>query len=173
MEMKNIRFVLNGKTYALSVKPWKSLLEMIREDLGLTGAKEGCGQGECGACTVIMGGKPVNSCLVPAVEADNMEIITVEGLAEGENLHPLQESFIEVGGMQCGFCTSGMIMSGKALLDRNPNPGQDEIREAIAGNFCRCTGYVKIIESINAAAERISKASHSDSPVSSDEQERG
>lgn len=153
MKMKEIEFVINGKPYELSIPPWKTLLEMIREDLILTGTKEGCGQGECGSCTVIMGGKTVNSCLVPAVEADNQEIITIEGLADGENLHPIQNAFVEQAGMQCGFCTPGMIISAKSLLDRNPNPSLEEIREGIAGNFCRCTGYTKIVESISAAAE--------------------
>lgn len=153
MKMKEIEFVINGKPYELSIPPWKTLLEMIREDLILTGTKEGCGQGECGSCTVIMGGKTVNSCLVPAVEADNQEIITIEGLADGENLHPIQDAFVEQAGMQCGFCTPGMIISAKSLLDRNPNPSLEEIREGIAGNFCRCTGYTKIVESISAAAE--------------------
>jgi carbon-monoxide dehydrogenase small subunit len=153
MEKKAIKVFVNGKAHELSVPPWRTLLEMIREDLKLTGMKEGCGQGECGSCTVIMGGKTVNSCLVLAVEADGQEITTIEGLAEGDKLHPVQEAFVEQAGMQCGFCTPGMIMSAKALLDRNPNPSEAEIREGIAGNFCRCTGYTKIIESISAAAK--------------------
>lgn len=153
MNEKEIRFTLNGKPYTLSVKPWRTLLELIREDLSFTGTKEGCGQGECGSCTVIMGGKTVNSCLVPALEADNQEIITIEGLVDGDTLHPIQDAFVEQAGMQCGFCTPGMIMSAKALLDKNPSPSEEEIREGIAGNFCRCTGYTKIIESISAAAE--------------------
>ena len=152
MEMKEIKFVLNGPAYELKVSPWRTLLEMIREDLQLTGTKEGCGQGECGSCTVIMGGKTVNSCLVLAVEADGQEITTIEGLADGEALHPIQESFVSHAGMQCGFCTPGMIMSAKALLDKNASPSEKEIREGISGNFCRCTGYTKIIESISAAA---------------------
>ncbi|MCK4782182.1 MAG: (2Fe-2S)-binding protein [Desulfobacteraceae bacterium] len=151
--MKDIKFVLNGKSYELKIQPWRTLLEVIREDLKLTGPKEGCGQGECGSCTVIMGGKAVNSCLVPAVEADGQEIITIEGLADGENLHPIQDAFVEHAGMQCGFCTPGMIMSAKYLLDRNPDSSLEEIKEGIAGNFCRCTGYTKIVESISAAAE--------------------
>jgi len=155
MEMKEIKFILNNKHYELSVKPWQTLLEVIREDLKLTGTKEGCGEGECGSCTVIMGGKTVNSCLVPAAEADNQNIMTIEGLANGENLDPIQEAFINHSGMQCGFCTPGMIMSAKALLDENPDPSEEEIREGIAGNFCRCTGYTKIIESIRAASELI------------------
>jgi carbon-monoxide dehydrogenase small subunit len=153
MKMKEISFTLNGKPYTLSVKPWKTLLELIREDLSFTGTKEGCGHGECGSCTVIMGGKTVNSCLVPALEADDQEIITIEGLFDGDTLHPIQEAFVQQAGMQCGFCTPGMIMSAKALLDKKPNPSEEEIREGIAGNFCRCTGYTKIIESISAAAE--------------------
>jgi carbon-monoxide dehydrogenase small subunit len=152
MENKEIKFVLNGNSYELEVSPWRTLLEMIREDLQLTGTKEGCGQGECGSCTVIMGGKTVNSCLVLAVEADGQEITTIEGLARGEALHPIQEAFVSHAGMQCGFCTPGMIMSAKALLDKNGSPSEKEIREGISGNFCRCTGYTKIIESIGAAA---------------------
>jgi len=152
MQMKEIKFKLNGKSFALKVKAWRTLLEMIREDLRLTGTKEGCGHGECGSCMVIMGGKTVNSCLVPAVEADGQEITTIEGLSDGETLHPIQKEFIENAGLQCGFCTPGMIMSAKTLLERNPNPSEAEIREGIAGNFCRCTGYTKIIESIRAAA---------------------
>ena len=155
MEMKQIECVVNGQTYTLVIKPWRTLLEVIREDLSLTGTKEGCGQGECGSCTVIMGGKPVNSCLVPAVEAEGQEIITIEGLSQGDTLHPIQAAFVENSGMQCGFCTPGMIMSAKALLDRNPDPSEQEIREGIAGNFCRCTGYTKIIESISAAAKEM------------------
>jgi len=153
MEEKGIQVVVNGKTYELMVQPWKTLLEVIREDLKLTGAKEGCGQGECGACTVMMGGKTVNSCLVLAVEADGQEITTIEGLSEDSKLHPIQEAFVEHAGMQCGFCTPGMIMSAKELLDRNPDPSEREIREGIAGNVCRCTGYTKIVESIGAAAK--------------------
>lgn len=151
--MKKIKFTLNGKRYSRSVQPSRTLLEMIREDLGLTGTKEACSDGECGACTVIMGGKAINSCLVLAVEADNQEITTIEGLADGEGLHPIQKAFIDNSGFQCGFCTPGMIMSAKALLDKNPSPNEEEIQEGIAGNFCRCTGYTKIIESISAAAE--------------------
>jgi carbon-monoxide dehydrogenase small subunit len=155
MQSKTIKFVINGQSVELRVKPWRTLLEMIREDLNLTGTKEGCGHGECGSCTVILGGKTVNSCLVPAVEADGQEIVTIEGLSEGDRLHPIQEAFIEHAGMQCGFCTPGMIISAKALLDKNPDPNEEEIREALAGNFCRCTGYTKIIESISVAAKAL------------------
>jgi carbon-monoxide dehydrogenase small subunit len=152
MEKKRIRFTINNQAQELSVDPWRTLLEVIREDLQLTGTKEGCGEGECGSCTVIMEGKTVNSCLIPALEADNKDIVTIEGLADGDDLHPIQEAFVEKSGMQCGFCTPGMIMSAKALLDSNPSPSKEEIREGIAGNFCRCTGYTKILESISAAA---------------------
>lgn len=153
--MKQISLTVNGKSYELLVKPWTTLLDVIRDDLGLIGTKEGCGLGECGACTVIMDGKTVNSCLILALEAYGKEIITVEGLAQGDKLHPIQEAFVEYGGLQCGFCTPGMIISAKALLDENPNPTDDEIRRGIAGNFCRCTGYTKIIESVKVAAKDI------------------
>ena len=157
MKFKEITFTINGQSQTLTIQPWRTLLEVIREDLQLTGTKEGCGQGECGSCTVIMGGKTINSCLVPAVEADGQEIITIEGLSNGDVLHPIQEAFMEHSGMQCGFCTPGMIMSAKGLLDRNPKPSEEEIREGIAGNFCRCTGYTKIVESIDAAAKVMNK----------------
>jgi len=152
--MKQITVTVNGKRYELSVKPWATLLEVIRDDLGLTGTKEGCGLGECGACTVIMDGNTVNSCLVLAPEADGKEITTIEALAQGDKLHQIQEAFMEHGGLQCGFCTPGIIVSTKALLDDNPNPTDEEIRRGIAGNFCRCTGYTKIFESIKAAAQK-------------------
>ena len=152
--MKQISLTVNGKSYELRVKPWTTLLDVIRDDLGLIGTKEGCGLGECGACTVIMDGKTVNSCLILALEAYGKEIITVEGLAQGDKLHPIQEAFVEYGGLQCGFCTPGMIISAKALLDENPNPTDEEIRRGIAGNFCRCTGYTKIFESIKAAVQK-------------------
>ncbi len=153
--MKQIRLIVNGKSYELSVAPWRTLLEVIREDLDITGTKEGCGLGECGACTVIMEGRTVNSCLVLAAEADGKQITTIEGLAEGGQLHPVQQAFVDHGGLQCGFCTPGMIMSATALLDENPTPSEDEIRRGIAGNLCRCTGYTKIFESIKAAAENM------------------
>ncbi|UCG63386.1 MAG: (2Fe-2S)-binding protein [Deltaproteobacteria bacterium] len=152
--MKQIKITVNSKTHELHVKPWATLLEVIRDELGLTGTKEGCGLGECGACTVIMDGRTVNSCLVLAPEADGKEIITIEALAQGDKLHPIQEAFLERGGLQCGFCTPGIIMSTKALLDENPNPTDEEIRRGIAGNFCRCTGYTKIFESVKSGAQR-------------------
>ncbi len=153
--MKQVGLTVNGTLYELGVQPWETLLEVIRDRLGLTGTKEGCGLGECGACTVIMEGETVNSCLVLAAEADGKQITTIEGLADGDKLHPIQEAFIENGGLQCGFCTPGMIMSAKALLDENPNPSEAEIRRGIAGNLCRCTGYTKIIESITSAAKKM------------------
>jgi len=153
--MKQIKVTVNGILYELSVQPWETLLDVIREHLGLTGTKEGCGLGECGACTIIMDGKTVNSCLVLAVEADNRVITTIEGLANGDELHPIQEAFVKCGGLQCGFCTPGMIMSTKALLEEKPNPSEEEVRKGIAGNFCRCTGYTKIIESVKVAAKNM------------------
>ncbi len=152
--MKDIRITVNGKLYELSVRPHATLLEVIREDLGLTGTKEGCGVGECGACTVIMNGKTVNACLVLAPEADGKEITTIEGLAEGDKLDPVQEAFFEIGGLQCGFCTPGMIMSTKALLAEKPEPTDHEIRKGLEGNFCRCTGYTKIFDSVKEASRR-------------------
>ncbi len=153
--MKQISLIVNGESYELAIPPWRTLLEVIREDLDITGTKEGCGLGECGACTVIMDGRTVNSCLVLAAEADGKQITTIEGLAEGDKLHPVQQAFVEQGGLQCGFCTPGMIMSATALLDENPNPSDEEIRKGIAGNLCRCTGYTKIFESIRAAARNM------------------
>jgi carbon-monoxide dehydrogenase small subunit len=151
--MRQITLIVNGKSYALSIQPWRTLLEVIREDLKLTGTKEGCGLGECGACTVLLDGRTVNSCLVLATEADGKQITTIEGLADGDKLHSIQQAFVDHGGLQCGFCTPGMIMSAKALLEETPSPTEEEIRRGIAGNFCRCTGYTKIIESIAAAAK--------------------
>lgn len=145
-----IRFIVNREVVELEVPANKTLLKMLREDLNLTGAKEGCGAGECGACTVLMDGKPVNSCLVLAPEVNGHEILTVEGLARGTELDPLQEAFIEKGALQCGYCTPGMILSAKALLMENPNPTETEIREWISGNLCRCTGYEKIVEAVLA-----------------------
>lgn len=153
--MKEINLTVNNRPYRLNVPPHRTLLEIIREDLGLTGTKEGCGLGECGACTVLMDGQAINSCLVLAAEADGKEITTVEGLADGDRLHPIQQAFVDHGGLQCGFCTPGMILSAKALLDKNPTPTEEEIKQGIAGNLCRCTGYTKIIESIRAAAENM------------------
>jgi carbon-monoxide dehydrogenase small subunit len=153
--MKSLRLKVNGTSYAIRVKAQATLLDVIREELGLTGAKEGCGVGECGACTVIMGDKAVNACIVLAVEAQGKEITTIEGLADGDKLHPIQEAFVEAGGMQCGFCTPGIIVSTKVLLEKNKAPSDDEIRRGLSGNFCRCTGYTKIFESVRAAAQKM------------------
>lgn len=150
--MERIQLKVNGKDYELEVKPSATLLETLREDLGLTGTKEGCGVGECGACTVILDGEAVNACLVLTTEINGKSVQTIEGLADGGKLHPIQLAFVEVGGMQCGFCTPGMVLSAKVLLDRNPCPTDEEIRKGLEGNFCRCTGYTKIIESVKAAA---------------------
>ncbi len=150
-----IELKVNGEPVEAAVDPNKTLLQFLREDLGLTGAKHGCGLGDCGACTVILDGKPVNSCLVLAVQAKGREVLTIEGLAENGKLHPIQESFVEKGAIQCGYCTPGMILSAKALLDENSKPDEKEIRTAISGNLCRCTGYQKIVEAIKDAAEKV------------------
>lgn len=149
---KAIALTLNGERRELEVEGYRSLLDTLRNEAGLTGTKKGCDVGDCGACTVILDGKPVCSCLVLAVEADGCEVQTIEGLAAGR-LHALQESFIAHGGAQCGFCTPGILMMAKTLLDENPKPTEEEIRFALAGNICRCTGYIKIIEAIRAVAD--------------------
>jgi aerobic-type carbon monoxide dehydrogenase small subunit (CoxS/CutS family) len=143
---------VNGEDLPVSFAPYKTLLEVLREDLNLTGTKHGCELGECGACAVLVDGEPLLSCLELAVECEGREIQTVEGLARGTELHPLQAAFADVGGSQCGYCTSGMLMTAKALLDKDPAPSRDKIKEAIAGNLCRCTGYQQIWESIEEAA---------------------
>jgi carbon-monoxide dehydrogenase small subunit len=145
-----IQTIINGETYKIAVEPHRTLLDVLRNDLLLTGTKRGCDVGDCGACTVIMDGKAVNSCLVLAIEANGSEILTIEGLADlSENrVHPLQESFLRHGATQCGFCTPGMVMAAKSLLDENPHPTEEEARFAIAGNICRCTGFAKIVEAI-------------------------
>ncbi len=152
----SITLNVNGDTYNLAVDPWRTLNEVLREDLNLTGTKFGCGSGDCGACTVMLDGRAVSSCLTLAVEADGKEILTVEGLApSGEKLHPIQEAFIEKGAIQCGFCTPGMEIAALDLLRRNPGPKEDQIREALAGNLCRCTGYAKIVEAVQDAADKM------------------
>jgi carbon-monoxide dehydrogenase small subunit len=148
-----LTLTVNDIAYRIYVEPNSTLLDVLRDKLGLTGTKKSCNEGECGACTVLMDGKPAASCLVLAVDAQNKKITTIEGLADGEKLHPLQESFVKHGGIQCGFCTPGMIMSAKALLDENPDPTPLEVRRGISGNLCRCTGYQQIIDSILAAAK--------------------
>jgi carbon-monoxide dehydrogenase small subunit len=147
-----IHLDINDENYEVIVRPRESLLDVLRNKLGLTGTKIGCNEGDCGACTVIMEGRTVNACLVLAVEAEGQKIVTIEGLAQGPQLHPLQESFIRYGGFQCGYCTPGMLLSAKALLDENPDPSEEEIRKGVSGNLCRCTGYAKIVESIKEAA---------------------
>ncbi len=149
---KHINLKVNGQSYALQVDAKELLLDVIRERIGLTGTKEGCGTGECGACTVLIDGEPVNSCLYLAVRAEGKDILTIEGLGELSNLHPLQQAFIDNGSVQCGFCAPGMLLSAHALLMRNANPSEREIREGIAGNICRCSGYVKIVAAIKQAA---------------------
>ena len=152
---REISFVFNGSSMKMMVEDHWTLLHLIREVLGHTGTKEGCGSGECGACTVIVDGEAVNSCLYLAAEIDGKKLLTIEGLAAKDGtLHPIQRAFVENGGIQCGFCTPGLIMSAKALLDKNPAAGENEIKAAIAGNLCRCTGYVQIIESIKAASDQ-------------------
>jgi carbon-monoxide dehydrogenase small subunit len=149
---EKLHLYVNGEAVFAEVAPNKTLLWFLREELGLTGTKEGCGAGECGACTVVMNGKPVNSCLVMALEAAEAQILTIEGEAKNGKLSKLQRAFIKHNGLQCGFCTPGMIMSARALLNRNANPSREEIKEAMQGNLCRCTGYETIIESVEAAA---------------------
>ncbi|MBN1755420.1 (2Fe-2S)-binding protein [bacterium] len=153
--MITINFTVNGQKKELEVKGTATLLEILRDELYLTGTKEGCGKGECGACTVIMDGKAVNSCLILATQADGSEITTIEDLEHDGALHPLQEAFIEAGAVQCGFCIPGFIMSAKAFLDKNHYPTREEIKMAIAGNLCRCTGYRKIIDAIQLAARKM------------------
>lgn len=155
MKLVDLEFVLNGEAVKVAVNPAANLLTVIRDNLGLLGTKEGCGNGECGACTVILDGKAVNSCLLPALKASGCRVETIEGLSQGQNLHLLQQAFIETGAVQCGYCTPGIIMSAKAFLDQNSNPSLKEIKEAISGNICRCTGYVKIEEAILLAAKRM------------------
>lgn len=153
---KSLSFTLNGSSVTVLVDSHKSLLDVLRGNLHLTGTKEGCGEGECGVCTVLVDGLAVNSCLYPAFEVDGKSVWTIEGLAGKKNeLSPIQKAFVEQGAIQCGFCTPGMILSAKALLDSNPDPSEEEIREALSGNLCRCIGYVQIIEAVKKAAERL------------------
>lgn len=152
---KLISLTINGRHYDLAVPPNRTLLDMLRYDLKLTGTKKGCDEGDCGACTVIMDGRPVNSCLVLAVQANGKDITTIEGVETDEGLHPIQKAFVEQGAIQCGFCSSGMILSGKSLLENNRNPTELEVRTAISGNLCRCTGYQKIVEAIQSAGKEM------------------
>ena len=152
---RKISFILNGKKALTEVEPHHTLLQLLREKLGLMGTKEGCGLGDCGACTVLIDGLAVNSCLFPALEAEGKEVTTIEGVSDSDgNLHPLQRAFVDHGAIQCGFCTPGLVLSAKALLDENPQPTEEEIRKAIAGNLCRCTGYVQIVEAIKSVGSK-------------------
>lgn len=157
MEPVKVRFKVNGEEVSLEVKPYETLLETLRERLELTGAKEACGLGSCGACTVLLDGQPVRSCLVLTPEVEGAEITTIEGLREGDRLHPLQEAFMSHGAVQCGFCTSGMILTAKALLEREPRPERGRIVKAISSNICRCTGYKKIVEAVEAASKEMAE----------------
>jgi aerobic carbon-monoxide dehydrogenase small subunit len=152
---KQIQFTLNGTHVSREVPNHRLLLDLLRDEIGVTGTKEGCGTGDCGACTVILNGKPINSCLVLSCELDGADIITIEGLKIGPELHAIQKAFIQDGGAQCGYCTPGMLMMSKALLDENQNPTEDDIRYALSGNLCRCTGYAKIIQAVQDAAAEL------------------
>jgi carbon-monoxide dehydrogenase small subunit len=150
---KPISFILNGELIEVEIDPHLTLLQLLRDRLELTGTKEGCGMGECGACTVLLDGITVNSCIYPALEVEGKSLMTIEGLADAKGgLHPIQKAFVDHGAVQCGFCTPGMVLSAKALLDENPKPTEEEIRNGIAGNLCRCTGYLQIVEAIKAAS---------------------
>ncbi len=149
------RLRVNGVDREVAFPPQKTLLEVLREEMGLTGTKHGCELGECGTCTVLLDGKPVLSCLLLAVQAEGHEVLTVEGMADGPRLHPLQQAFVELGAAQCGYCTPGFLLAGKALLEENPDPTRAEVRDSLAGNLCRCTGYLKIFEAVELAAARM------------------
>jgi len=153
--MKEVNLTINGEKLQLSVDENLRLIDLLRDDLGLVGTKEGCGEGECGACTIIMDGETVASCLVMAFQADGSDILTIEGLEKEEGLHPVQRAYMDAGAVQCGFCIPGMVLSTKALLDKNPNPNDDEIREGISGNLCRCTGYNKMVTATKKAIKYI------------------
>jgi aerobic carbon-monoxide dehydrogenase small subunit len=153
MTKQLVTLTVNGQRYEIAVEPRWTLLETVREELRLTGSKEGCGTGDCGACSMLVDGRLVTSCLMLAAQADGREVVTIEGLATNGKLHPVQQAFIDTGGVQCGFCTPGMIMAAKSLLDRNASPTLDEVREGLAGNLCRCTGYAKIYEAVMLVAE--------------------
>ena len=152
---KQIKIKLNGKPMTLEMPAHRLLLDLLRDEIGLTGTKEGCGTGDCGACTVLLNGRPVNSCLILSGELDGADIVTIEGLKIGPEFHPVQKAFIQDGGAQCGYCTPGMLMMSKALLDENLNPTEEEIRFALSGNLCRCTGYAKIIQAVQDAAREL------------------
>lgn len=161
MEKQIAKFSVNGKPYEILIEPNMTLNEVLRDHLDLTGTKYSCGAGECGACTVLLDGKPILSCLTLAIAVREKDIVTIEGLAEGNSLHPIQTAFIEQGAIQCGFCSPGMILTAKALLTEDPNPTEEKIKEYLAGNLCRCTGYIKIIEAVSASAKAIGMGSES------------
>lgn len=156
MGKQTLSFTVNGEPVSVEIEPHLTLLQLLRDKLELTGTKEGCGMGECGACTVLLDGKTVNSCIFPAMEVEGKSVVTVEGLTDAQGkLDPIQKAFIDYGAIQCGFCTPGMVLSAKALLDENPKPTEEEIRNGIAGNLCRCTGYLQIIQAIKAASGQL------------------
>ena len=159
MAKQTIELIVNGDRYELAVDPWRTLADVLREDLRLTGTKIGCAQGDCGACTVLLDGRSISSCLTLAVEAHQREVTTIEGLSPSpDKLHPIQEAFVQHGAVQCGYCTPGMVLAAKHLLDQNPAPSEAEIRAGLSGNLCRCTGYNKIVDAIGAAAQKLSGA---------------
>ncbi len=155
MQKHILSLTVNGKEHQLLISPNKTLAQVLREDLGLTGTKQGCQVGDCGSCTVLLDGAPVNSCLVLGLQAEGREVLTIEGIAKGNRLHPLQESFVQAGAIQCGFCSPGMILSAKALLVKNQSPSEAEIRQGLSGNLCRCTGYQKIVEAVMDASHKM------------------
>ena len=158
MSKQAITLTVNGVQRQALVEPNQTLTSVLRDELGLTGTKHGCGVGDCGCCTVILDGETVNSCLVLAMQAQGREVLTIEGLAQGAELHPLQQAFVDAGAIQCGFCTPGMILSAKVLLESNPHPSREEITKGLSGNLCRCTGYEKIVEAVRDAADKMSEA---------------
>ncbi|MBU1156969.1 MAG: (2Fe-2S)-binding protein [Proteobacteria bacterium] len=158
MSKQAITLTVNGVARQALVEPNQTLTSLLRDELGLTGTKHGCGVGDCGCCTVILDNETVNSCLVLAMQAQGREVLTIEGLAKGAELHPLQQAFVDAGAIQCGFCTPGMILSAKALLERTPRPSREEITKGLSGNLCRCTGYEKIVEAVQDAADKMSEA---------------
>lgn len=160
--MKNIQLTVNGTSYSLLVNEKRSLADFLRKDLNLIGTKIACNSGHCGSCNVLVDGKLVKSCILPVVKADGKDVLTIEGLAGPEGLHPIQQAFITAGAVQCGYCTPGMILAAKALLDRNPDPTEEEIKKALSGNLCRCTGYVKIVEAVQLAAKLLRTAERSE-----------
>jgi carbon-monoxide dehydrogenase small subunit len=163
--LKKIQITINGQTTTLEITPSLLLLDLLRDEIGMTGTKEGCGTGDCGACTVLLNGEPVNSCLIFSGELDGADIVTIEGLKIGPELHPVQRAFIQEGGAQCGYCTPGMLMMASALLKENPDPGEEDIRFALSGNLCRCTGYAKIVQAVQSAAEIARRANVSEVTV--------